>query len=406
MKKLLSSKKTPFILGLLLTVGLSSCAPTGARKTLKQRTTGLYVQGTDLYKSGDYIQATYLLRQAIEFDSTFAEAYFVLGLTDHKLKKYAEAIANISKADTLETITEKPGYDEADIKFNLGLVYLDLEDYDNALENLKAAVKFRENYTKAYHNIGFIYDKLDQREEAYNYLNKAISTADSAASTLDTTYVALGVLYKKDANIDSAKAQFEKAIEFNEENKDAYNELGIIYREQKEFAAAIRHFRRATQIENKFADAFINLGLVYIDMESYEQAKAAFQKVTEIDSTLPEGYVNLAQAYYFLSDATASLHTFEKALTLDPKRKVVNFQMGQIYEKQGKTSDAIAAYKKEIALNSDHAQSHFNLAILLQKADKLQEAAAEFEKFVALVPEDDARSQKVRKILDQLKRLN
>lgn len=98
----------------------SYCAST-PKRTFKQRTIGLYVQGAELHRKGNYIQARYLLNQAIDFNSEFAEAYYVLGLTFLQTNDFDTAIEELNKAEELKPITEKPGYDKADIRFNIGL---------------------------------------------------------------------------------------------------------------------------------------------------------------------------------------------------------------------------------------------------------------------------------------------
>ena len=110
----------------------SHCASTTTKRTFKQRTIGLYVQGAELHRKGNYIQARYLLNQAIDFNSEFAEAYYVFGLTFLETKDFNAAIEKLKKAEELEPITEKPDYDTADIKFNIGLAYIGLEDFDSA----------------------------------------------------------------------------------------------------------------------------------------------------------------------------------------------------------------------------------------------------------------------------------
>ena len=116
--------------------------------------------------------------------------------------------------------------------------------------------------------------------------------------------------------------------------------------------------------------------------------------------------MNLAQVNYLLADTTGALENYQKVLKLDPKRKLVNFQIGLILDQQGKSSEAIEAYGKEIENNPEHPFSHFNLAVLAQKAGRLDEALEEYQKFVTLVPENDERSIKVRKILTKLEKLN
>ena len=397
------SVRIVFVLFLMMSgTVLNNCATTSPGRTLKQRTIGLYASGTELYKKGNYIQAVYLLDQAIEFDDTFAEAYYMLGLTYNKLKEYKKALANLKKADELKPITEKPGYDEADIKFNFGLAYIGLEDYENAAKYMQNAVALRNDFAEAQYNLAFIMQKLDDKEKAYQYLESAIKSD----STLDKSYIALGVLYKEDGKIDLAKSQFQRAIKINKKNKEAYNELGKLYHEQKNFKLATRFFRKALQLDEKYIDALLNLGFVYVDMQSYELAKSNFLKVIAVDSTLPEGYINLAQADYLLGDAAGALQNFEQVLKLDPTRPLVNFQMGQIYEQKGEKDKAVEAYREEISINPKHAFSHFNLAVLLHKSGKLNAAIAEYQKYISLVPATDARAQKVKKILAQLENLN
>ena len=119
---------------------LCGCASQQVGLSFEQRTKGLYQQGTELYNDGNYIQAIYLLNQAIEFNPQFAEAYYVRGLTYLKLDSLETATEDLEKARELPPVTEKPGYDEADIDFQLALADMARKNYDIAEEGLKKAI--------------------------------------------------------------------------------------------------------------------------------------------------------------------------------------------------------------------------------------------------------------------------
>ena len=57
---------------LIFALIIAGCAASTPHKTFEERTVGLYLQGNELYKKGEYVQAIYLLKQAVDFNKDFA----------------------------------------------------------------------------------------------------------------------------------------------------------------------------------------------------------------------------------------------------------------------------------------------------------------------------------------------
>ena len=122
-------KKLTFLLITLIFIGLTSC-----QDPAKSR---IYMdEGNKLMMNyGKYDEAEEALTQAIKYDKSNYEAYYLRGCAKFNGKKYKEAIGDFEKATEL-----KPDY--ADAYFNIGRVYFILKDEDRACEYYKLADKY------------------------------------------------------------------------------------------------------------------------------------------------------------------------------------------------------------------------------------------------------------------------
>ena len=64
-------------------------------------------------------------------------------------------------------------------------------------------------------------------------------------------YIARGQAYKMAMKYDEAKADFEKAIVFDQKNVDAYISLGEVCNKTGKFEEALRYLNRASGIDKR-----------------------------------------------------------------------------------------------------------------------------------------------------------
>jgi Flp pilus assembly protein TadD len=121
---------------LLLVVLLSaSCGHTLSEKK-KEQASVHYRTGRVYFSEGNYTEALKELTKAVELDPENPRYQRLLGLTYFVGKKmYDEATVHLRKAVTL-----RPGFSEAHM--NLGAVYLELENWDMAIQGPIQNVSF------------------------------------------------------------------------------------------------------------------------------------------------------------------------------------------------------------------------------------------------------------------------
>ena len=73
--------------------------------------------------------------------------------------KFADALKSIKSFQEI--------YPYSEILFNfLGAVYLEMKEIKLALKNFKKAIQLKTNYIEAYNNIGLVYSKINDLENA------------------------------------------------------------------------------------------------------------------------------------------------------------------------------------------------------------------------------------------------
>jgi tetratricopeptide (TPR) repeat protein len=123
---------------------------------------------------------------------------------------------------------------DTNINFNLALVYVKKEDFISAIKYLKNSIKSKKS-PENLRELGICYIRLKKFSEARESLEESMRLDNN----LSETYNVLGVLDFQEEKYLDARGAFEKAVELDPENRDAwfnlkdtYNELGMT-REEK-----------------------------------------------------------------------------------------------------------------------------------------------------------------------------
>jgi tetratricopeptide (TPR) repeat protein len=98
-------------------------------------------------------------------------------------------------------------------------------------------------------------------------------------------------------NLRQAMFDFNKAIEINPDDTNAYTDRGVIYAEQGNLTQAISDFNKAIEINPKNEKAYCNRGIAYYQQGNSPQALLDYNKAIEINPNYSEAYDNRARIY-------------------------------------------------------------------------------------------------------------
>jgi tetratricopeptide (TPR) repeat protein len=113
----------------------------------------------------------------------------------------------------------------AQLLTNRGTIFEALGDGNSALLSYKKSIKVDKDFGLAYYNAGNLYLKQHSWEKAIEFYNTALSINEKD----DASMLNRGIAYLMLSDQQSAKKDFEKAIELNSGLSVAYSNLGYLY---------------------------------------------------------------------------------------------------------------------------------------------------------------------------------
>ncbi len=198
---------------------------------------------------------------------------------------------------------------------NLGITYDRIGRYEEAIDELKEALRLDPGYIEVHNNLAVTYDKMNRFEEAIAELEEALR--------LNPAYIEahsnLGNIYARAGMYEEAIKELHEALRLNPGYAVAHNNLGNIYALQEKKHKACKEFEEALHLNPDYACARNNLGSVYADMGMYKEALKEFEEALRIDPGLSEAYRGIGSVYYSIGSYERSINSWVRAVYLDPE---------------------------------------------------------------------------------------
>jgi len=245
-----------------------------------------YLEGVEYYDKYYRTEAEKSFRKALEFDSTFAMAYYWLsacpgsepeemiakavkysGKATRKEKSYIKnleaQIAGDFKQAAIELQDLLERYpDDKYANFVLGLVYENLSKPQEAIQQLNKVIELDPFFKRAYDNLAYVYNEIGDFEKAIWAINKYISLAPDEAGP----YVSRGEFYASNGKIDQAIESFKKALEIKPGHSWSLMYLGHMYLFQRDYAKAKSCYQEVASDSDKDTRSWGRVCLAYIPL--------------------------------------------------------------------------------------------------------------------------------------------
>lgn len=170
------------------------------------------------------------------------------------------------------------GPGRASFFYNLGLKFINQENWQKVIETNQQAVQFDPSHALAYNNLGRGYQQTGKLEQALECFQKAAALRPDIAGihrNLASLFQALGSLSK-------AEAAAETAVKLNSEDPVAHYLLATILAAREQTKEAIKHYESAARLRPDYFEARANLGLAYALMGQQAKARSAWKEALEI----------------------------------------------------------------------------------------------------------------------------
>lgn len=185
-------------------------------------------------------------------------------------------------AAALAELTEAENYDSSDPElFNyLGMAYYSKKKYDIAEQKYIMALGLNPKYSDARNNLGVVYLALQRWDDAINQFK--IVSDDIFYQNQVAAHINLGLAYVGKGDYPKALSLMRSVVaDFPRDPRGRLN-LGKVYFALDRYELAIDEFKRALELSGDYAVAQYNLGLAYLKIENRIAAQSAFREVMRI----------------------------------------------------------------------------------------------------------------------------
>ena len=215
--------------------------------------------------------------------------------------------------------------------------------YDMAIEDMRYALSLDSTNIDYHHFLADVYMSYAQSRLAVATLERAATFAPTNIPTL----LKLSQFYLITKQYGLSLKTTDKILKQDPQNSEGYFLLGMVMKEQNEEAKAIIAFQKAVDLDSDNKDAFIELGKIYTN-KGNPIALKYFDNALNLDSL--DFNIRMAKAYYFQSknQLKEAVAEYKKILLIDPRYENALFNMGLMYL----DSDSL-----------DQAYYHFNIVV-------------------------------------------
>jgi serine phosphatase RsbU (regulator of sigma subunit) len=246
-----------------------------------------------------------------------------LGLACYYINQYDDALKHFNKASEIARALKNDSKLAVALN-NIGLVYDDKADYNNALTYYLQSLKLVEGtgeskfqLASTLNNIALIYKTQGKYDEALSFHNRSlkikreIGNKRGEGSSLHN----IGLVYKLKGDYDKSLEFYHQALELRRSINDesgaglTLNNIGSVYDSKGEYDKALRYFEEALVIREKSQDKYglaitlFSMGSAYCERKEYKKGNDFMERAMNIakeigaKELLKHGYETYALIY-------------------------------------------------------------------------------------------------------------
>jgi len=364
-------------------------------QTIAITVTGLAELAHSEYQAGDYENAEKHSMQLWRQDPTNTGVLLLLSSIHFQCRRY-------DKSAHFSTLAIKQNPLLAEAYSNLGNVFKEKGQLQEALDNYRHAVRLKPDFIDGYINLAAALVAAGDMEGAVQaYVSSLQYNPDLYCVRSD-----LGNLLKALGRLDEAKACYLKAIETRPDFAVAWSNLGCVFNAQGEIWLAIHHFEKAVALDPNFLDAYINLGNVLKEARIFDRAVAAYLRALNLSPNHAVVHGNLACVYYEQGLIDLAIDTYRRAIELQPNFPDAYCNLANALKEKGLVAESEECYNTALQLSPTHADSLNNLANIKREQGYIEEATRLYLKALEVFPEFAAAHSNLASILQQQGKLN
>lgn len=332
-----------------------------------------FLKATILQIRKEYEKALHYYLEILEQSQDKALLYYHIGCAYFQLNRLPEAYQSLKKS--LQIYPNEPAV------LNLLLDSCTSEKDTKALVLLLEEMIDKSPYEKQlWYYLGIIYNDLQQFDEALRTLDYAIVIDDNFYDA----HFAIGHVYMNMQKYQTAYETYKIAWSLNKDSAEINCHLGACLEKLELYENAISYYRKATQLDGSYADAWFGMGNCLLSKDKWYESIHFFRRAVKLNKDNADYWVALAESEYKTGNIVSSIEAYKQAAAIAPQQPDVWLNWSFIYYEQGDNDAAIDLIMEGLEDMPDNSEMQYRVVCYLIAAGQYQEAVKFLEIALAL----------------------
>jgi tetratricopeptide (TPR) repeat protein len=257
-------------------------------------------------------------------------------------------------------------------------IYSKRDQHEKAVQFLKTALEYTDDYADVYNLIGMEYLFMDNLEMAKDSFIKCLEEDFDDQSALYNVVYCFEFL---DQNLD-AIAYLNKYIDKNPYSEIAWHQMGRLYYGVKDYENAIRAFDYATLIDDEFLGAFMERAKAFERLNKYEEAIESYKRTIELDDATSYALLRIGKSYEKLGKKVLALKYYNDTVHEDPLLDKGWIAITDFYVRQKNFQKALFYVNKALAIDNQNRLYWKRYASINKQMNFFEEAEFGYRKAV------------------------
>ncbi|MGC4040156.1 MAG: tetratricopeptide repeat protein [Flavobacterium sp.] len=257
-------------------------------------------------------------------------------------------------------------------------IYSKRDQHDKAVDFLKEALKFTEDFADVYNLIGMEYLFMDNLELAKENFIKCLEEDFEDQSALYNVVYCFEFLDQNQEAIDYLKTYIDR----NPYSEIAWHQSGRLYYGLKDYESAATSFQLATYIDEEFVGAYMERGKALERLKQYEEAIESYNRTIELDDPTSYALLRIGKCYEKLGNKVEALKYFNKTVHEDPLLDKGWIAITDFYVRQKNFQKALYYVNKALAIDDQNRMYWKRYATINKAMDHFEEAEFGYRKAI------------------------
>ena len=323
-----------------LDMGKSALAKKALKLALEQhpRSSGLKLVQVEMLIYDDKLEiAEKLLNELYAIEPTNEEIYIQKANICSKRDQHEKAVEMLK-------IALQYTDDYADVYNLIGMEYLFMDNLELAKESFIKCLEEDLEDQSALYNVVYCFEFLDQNKEAIEYLKTYIERNPYS----EIAWHQSGRLYYGLKEYELAATSFELATYIDEEFVGAYMERGKALERLKRYAEAIESYNQTIELDDPTSYALLRIGKCHEKLGNKAEALKYFNKTVHEDPLLDKGWIAITDFYVRQKNYQKALYFVNKALAIDDQNRLYWKRFATINKAMNNIEEAEFGYRKAV----------------------------------------------------------